>query len=237
MEKIVYIAELDQDIDDIIAAEYLHRMDVLKCIVLDPVPKAKEGIQRRKVLEGMGIEVRTKMPPVAKYVFVGGALTLLSTYITMHKVDYLIMNGGFVGCNIVKNPLEKFKGKEVCRTFNFNCDVLAADKVLKSRNIEKIMLIGKNVCHDKRNTKLGIWKNEDDLFEKYDVKDTKLQHDLLACREGLVELGIIKEESFLKFEYLCPFNTGLDGNQTKWGSKYPNEKTEYRVIKTATGWV
>lgn len=237
MKDIVYIAELDQDIDDIIAAEYLHKMDVLKCVVLDPIPKTKEGMQRKKILEDMGIEVRTKMPPVARYVFVGGALTLLSSYILTHKVDYLIMNGGFVGCNIVKNPLEKFKGKEVCRTFNFNCDVLATDKVLKSKNIEKIMLVGKNVCHDRRNTKLGIWKDENDLFKKYDVKDTKLQHDLLACREGLVELRILSEKSFLEFKMLHPFNTGLNGNQTKWGSKYPDQETEYRMVKTATGWV
>lgn len=236
MKDIVYIAELDQDVDDVIAAEYLHKMNVLQCIVLDPIPKTKEGIERKQKLIQMGIEVRTKMPPIAKYIFVGGALTVLANYIYNHRVEYLIMNGGFVGNNLVEKPLEKFKNKKECRTFNFNCDVISADKVLKSKNIDNIMLIGKNVCHDKRNTPIGIWKKEKELFEKYKVNDTKLQHDMLACREGLIELNLLDEESFLEYQIVQPYNLGLDGNKTLWGSELPNEKNQYRKIKSAIKW-
>lgn len=236
MNEIVYIAELDQDIDDVIAAEYLYKMNVLKCVVLDPIPKTKEGVERKKSLENLGIEVRTKMPPIAKYVFVGGALTSVALYIITHKVSYLIMNGGFVGNNLVKQPLKKFQNKKECRTFNFNCDVIAADKVLKSKNIDNIMLIGKNVCHDRRNTPLNIWKNEKELFDKYQVNDTKLQHDMLACKEGLIELGLIDEESLLEYQIVQPYNLGLNGTRTLWGSELPNEKNQYRKVKSAIKW-
>ena len=236
MQKIVYIADLDQDIDDLIAAEYLNQKGVLKCIVMDPIPKTKEGIERKQMLSDLGIEIRTKMIPDAEIVFVGGALTTISSYIINHKIKYLVMNGGFVGNNIVKEPLKKFKDKTECRTFNFNCDVQSTDKVLKSKNIENIILVGKNVCHDKRNTPIGIWKDEKELFKKYNVNDTKLQHDMLACHEGLVELGLIEEEHFLDYQMLQPYNLGLNGSYTLWGSKEKDDKNQYRMVKAAIKW-
>ena len=235
MQKdIVYIAELDQDVDDVVAAEYLNNLNVLWCVVLDPIPKTKEGIERKQSLIDKGIEVLTKIPPDAKKVFVGGALTAVASFILNHKIEYLVMNGGFVGNNLVKNPLEKFKNKKECRTFNFNCDIQATDKVLKSQNIDKIMLIGKNVCHDRRNTPSGIWKDELELFEKYNVSNTKLQHDMLACREGLVELGYLNDTSYLEYQDVFPYNLGLNKTQTLWGAK--ETKSEYRMVKAAIKW-
>lgn len=35
-KEVVYIAELDADVDDVVAAYYLHNKGVLKCVVLDP---------------------------------------------------------------------------------------------------------------------------------------------------------------------------------------------------------
>lgn len=58
------------------------------------------------------------MPAIAKYVFVGGALALVADYIKMHHIDWLVMNGGFVGFNIAAYELDKFKGKKTVRTFN-----------------------------------------------------------------------------------------------------------------------
>ena len=117
MEKeIVYIADLDQDVDDVVAAHYLHNEGVLKCVVCDPYPMTEDGLKRKDILESLGIKVLKKMPPVAKYVFVGGALTLVADYIKMHHIDWLVMNGGFVGTNIASFELDKFKGKETVRT-------------------------------------------------------------------------------------------------------------------------
>ena len=146
MEKeVVYVAELDSDVDDVVAAHYLFNEGVLKCVVCDPYPRTPEGLARKGKLETLGIDVVKKMPPVAKYVFVGGALTAVAGYIRMHHVDWLVMNGGFVGANIATFELDKFKGKNTVRTFNFNCDVVAADTVLKTdeKHISHIVLVGK----------------------------------------------------------------------------------------------
>ena len=155
-KEIVYIAELDADVDDVVAAHYLHNKGVLKCVVLDPYPKTKEGIKRKEQLKSLGVTVLKKMPPIAKYVFVGGALTLVADYIRMHHVDWLVMNGGFVGTNIAAYELDKFKGKQAVRTFNFNCDVNAADAVLKAdeRHIGYIACWQKRVSRYKKYT---IW--------------------------------------------------------------------------------
>ena len=40
--EVVYIAELDADVDDVIAAEYLHNKGVLKEVVCDPMPKTEK---------------------------------------------------------------------------------------------------------------------------------------------------------------------------------------------------
>lgn len=234
MKNVIYIAELDADVDDVIAAEYLHRNGVLDAVVCDPMPNTPTGKKRKSELEKMGVKVKKTIPPNTKHIFVGGALTEVSRYIINHKVESLIMNGGFVGCNIVDRPLKKFEGKLTMRTFNFNCDVAAADRVLKSQNIGQILLVGKNVCHDPQNTMNGIWKTETPLLEKYHAKSTKLQHDLLACREGLIFNGLLDEESYLGYEFVHPYNKGLNGTMTQWGSK--REKTIYRKVLAAVDW-
>lgn len=232
-KKLVYVAELDQDVDDYIAGIYLHRKNVLNYIVLDPIPKTDEGKKRVQELKNMGITVLDNFKQDAEYVFVGGALTKLSKYVANHKIKVLCMNGGFVGCNIVEKPLKKFQGKEFCRTFNFNMDIVSAEKILKSQNIEEIMLVGKNVCHDLKNTKIGIWKNEP-ILKEFHVKDEKRMHDLLACYEGLVEYGFIKGENFCLYKNLYPCNTGIKGTYTEWGSS--ETKTAYRICKVAVAY-
>lgn len=235
MEKeVVYVAELDADVDDVIAAEYLYNKGVLKEVVCDPMPVTDQGKKRKIQLEELGIKVSNKMPPVARYVFVGGALTEVARYLATHKIDCLVMNGGFVGCNIMKNPLDKFKGKQVVRTFNFNCDIIATDTVLKSKNIGTIILVGKNVCHDKRNTLQGVWSSESVLLNKYHSKEDKRQHDMLACREGLIFLGLLDEDFYLEYKTVYPYNTGLKGNMTEWGSTF--DISPYRRVLAAVNW-
>lgn len=48
-----------------------------------------------------------------------------------------------------------------------------------------------------------------EIFEKYHVKDKKLQHDLLACKEGLIKLKLLNVPSKLVYQALKPYNTGL----------------------------
>ena len=233
-KEVVYIAELDADVDDVIAAEYLYQKGVLKEVVCDPLPRTPEGKGRKEQLKELGIKVSNKMPPIARYVFVGGALTELARYLINHKIECLVMNGGFVGSNIVKKPLDKFKDKQVIRTFNFNCDVNATDSVLKSKNIENVILVGKNVCHSEKNTLDDVWKGEKSILEKYHSKPGKRQHDMLACREGLIMLGMLDKKLYLNYKIVRPYNTGLKENMTEWGSTFG--KSPYRSVLAAVDW-
>lgn len=237
-KEVVYVAELDADVDDIVAAKYLFNEGVLKCVVCDPYPRTPEGLKRKGELESLGVSVLKKMPPVAKYVFVGGALTIVADYIKMHHIEWLVMNGGFVGSNIASVELEKFKGKETVRTFNFNCNVAATNVVLKAdeRHISHVVLVGKNVCHDIRNTRIGIWNDPkyQPLFDKYHIKAEKRQHDLLACHDGLAFLR--ETPKLCVYEDVRPYNEGLNGNMTKWGST-KTKSTPYRMVKAAVSFV
>ena len=235
--KIVYIAELDQDVDDVIAARYLHQENVLQCVVLDPYPTSTEGLLRKQSLENLGIHVTKKIPLNTKYIFVGGALTLVANYIRFRYIDTLVMNGGFVGHGISTYELPKFKNKEEVRTFNFNSDVQATDTVLRTneKHIGQIILIGKNVCHDKRNTRIGIWSETkyQNLFDDYNVGERKLQHDMLACHEGLSFLK--NQPTFCEYDTIRPYNTGLNGNKTLWGST-KSDNSPYRKVLAAIGY-
>ena len=238
MKDIIYIADLDMDIDDVVAAHYLYSKNALKCIVCDPYPKSEEGLKRKKMLEDLGVLVLKKMPSDSKYVFVGGALTLVADYIKMHHIELLVMNGGFVGSNIVSKPLDKFKNKEFVRTYNFNCNASAADYVLKSGKdrITNIVLVGKNVCHDIRNTRTGIWKDNEykEIFDTYKVKDEKRQHDMLACHEGLAFVN--NTEKYCEYEVVRPVNKGLKGKYTEWGST-KNGDSKYREVLAACSYI
>jgi hypothetical protein len=236
---IVYLAELDGDVDDVVAVEYLYINYALKCVVSDPKPSTGKGKERERDLKKLGIEIYYEIPEDTDIVFCGGALTNLSKFLEKHKISTLVMNGGFVGDNIVPKAdrLKKFDGLKTIRTFNFDFDVDSTDKVLKSseEKIGKIILVGKNVCHSEKNTPNDIWNLEeyDYLFEKYKVKENKCLHDMLMCHEGLCLLNLINEKPYCEFKEVYPYNEGLDGNMTKWGSKKDNKNTPYRKVLAA----
>ena len=234
MNKIVYIAEFDQDVDDIVTAHWLHKNNLLFGVVLDPLPKNKEGWERVKQCASLGINIFNEIPISTNIIIVGGGFEKLSRHVEDNHLDTLIANGGFVGDNLNKFPLKKFKGKNEVRTFNFNIDVKSTDKVLRSSNIDNIYLIGKNVCHSIKNTRLSIWKDEQELLDVYDINESKRLHDLLAAKEGLKLAGVINEESFLNYQEVYPYNLGLNGNMTLWGSK--KEQTEYHKTISAINW-
>lgn len=242
--KIIYIAELDADVDDVIAVEYLHGLGLLDYVVLDPVPVEDIGKQRLKMVEAMGISTSKQLIGDCENVFCGGQLTEIARHIKSGgTIKNLVLQGGFVGANIVPfdKQLKKFRDKTEVRTFNFNCDVEATDYVLKTNGsqIESIYCIGKNVCHNPINSDGTLWKARKyrDLFKKYNVREGKLQHDMLACHEGIVLLGLGEKVGltvpFCTYSYVRPFNKGLNGNKTLWGSKNPVVDTDYRAVTAA----
>lgn len=243
VKKVIYIADLDDDVDDIVAIEYLHDLGVLDQVVLDPLPRKSVGKQREKMIEKMGISISTFLPKHSEYVFNGGAMTIIANSIKNGcTIGVLVMNGGFVGCSLVSefDQLPKFRNKETVRTYNFNCDVESTDFVLKTNNdqIGEIVLVGKNVCHSDKNTSKNFWsdKRYEKYFKKYNIRDDKKMHDLLACREGLAlaNIGGVTVP-WCTYGVVKPYNKGLDGNMTQWGSlprgKYG--KSPYREVIAA----
>ena len=94
-KDVIYIADIDQDIDDIIAADYLHSSGRLMGVVLDPLPISDLGKQRVEKLKEMGIEIFEEVPE-CNYVFVGGAFTKLAKYLESHFAVTVVANGGSV---------------------------------------------------------------------------------------------------------------------------------------------
>ena len=243
-KKVVYIAELDADVDDVIAVEYLYNLGLLDYVVLDPIPVEDVGKQRLEMIKLMNIKVSEHLEKENSNVFCGGQLTEIARCLREGgTIENLVLQGGFVGSNIVPfdKQLRKFKDKEFVRTFNFNCDVVSTDYVMRTtvEQVKSIYCIGKNVCHSPIYSDGTLWKARKyrDLFKKYNVRDGKLQHDMLACHEGIVLLGLGKEIGitvpFCTYLRVKPFNKGLNGNKTLWGSQPANEKTGYRDVTSA----
>lgn len=212
--KIVFVADIDQDIDDLIAIEYLHIRGYLNCVVLDGL---SNDTNRENKIEKMGIEIKDEIPEGTDIIFCGGGLTKVADYVINNKLELLVANGGYAGSNIVPKDLQlkKFKGKEKVRTYNFNLDVNSAIIVLNSKHINKIILVSKNVCHNMMNTRTIL--HEDNFIKKYNLDDRKRLHDLLMVKEGINYLE--RKNTICHYEHIRPvFENKIPDNMTLWGS-------------------
>lgn len=240
MKSLIYVADLDQDIDDCVAACYLHQKQILAGIVCDPEPTSSEGILRQKQLKAKGIVFFPAIPADTNIVIVGGALRKTLQFLQKHTLKHLFIQGGYVGSNLIPQDkiLSKFRNKQFIRTYNFNLDVQATHLVLQNPNAKHIVLIGKHLCHSARNTSKGVWLHDKlvmDILNEYQIQPHKRLHDLLACHEALAILES-SNEPFLKYQTLYPITeNGLQDSYTKWGSS--EKKTIYRPCLTAVEWL
>ena len=218
--KITYIADLDQDIDDFLAILYLIKYDVLEFVVCDPWPITDEGKARLEKVAHMGIPCFNKIQLGTRTIFCGGALTKVAEFLEAgNTLDALVMNGGFVGSNYIPQmeQLPKFHGKELVRTYNFNLDIDSTKAVLSTSKdkIDEIILVGKHLCHNEKNTIKDLWNSKffEELQKEYKFDSGKRLHDVLACHEGLSLLNIIPDKSYCEYDSLRPINI-----DDKWGS-------------------
>jgi len=134
------------------------------------------------------------------------------------------------GTNIVKaeNVLHKFRNKEKIRAYNFNLDIDSALSVLSSKNINKIILVSKNVCHSELNC---IGKLHKDLFLfKYKLDSGKRLHDLLMVKEGVNFIsGNNTICNYEQIKSIC--ERRVPDNMSIWGSELSNTSTIF--ISTA----
>lgn len=213
--KIVFVADIADDVDDVIAVEFLARNNYLNCLVLDGKSNDRNREER---LENLGVIIKTEIPEDTKIIFCGGALTKVAKFVKNNKLDILVMNGGFAGTNIVTKgkELDKFKGRKKVRTYNFNMDVDSSLEVLSSENIDKIILVSKNVCHDSINTIAVLHKDE--FLTEYNLDSGKRLHDLLMAKEGINHLTNSSTICSYKNVNIVCDRDSVD-NMSKWGSE------------------
>ena len=222
--KIVFVADIADDIDDLIGIEYLHNLGLLNCVVLDG--KSVDS-KRERDLINMGINVINEIPLNTDYIFCGGALTKVNEYLGNNKLKVLVANGGFAGTNIVHedDELFKFKGKLTVRTYNFNLDVISAENVLNSDNVSEIILVPKNVCHNLINTFGALHK--DTFIEKYNLSSKKRLHDLLMVKEGVNHL--LGDDMLCEYKNVSLYyHVGVPLNMSKWGA-FLNPNTNIKI--------
>lgn len=128
----------------------------------------------------------------------GGPLGNLQDFLKYKpKFKTMVIQGGFAGDNIVPSEyrLDKFAGKIICPTFNFNANINAAKDVLAYNDVERRFLVSKNVCHGvcyDQELHEQVGKNKDSypglsmIYKGMEIylnkKPTgKLFHDLLAA--------------------------------------------------------
>lgn len=236
-KEVTYVADIAQDIDDLIAIEALSLLGVLGCVVLDSPPADELSQMRVRSLINAGIRVCDSIPEASPIVFVGGGLGPVAEFLESGgRIRFLVMNGGFAGDNVVaeEQRLRKFSGRQAVRTYNFNLDADATDAVLRSDGISRIFLVGKNVCHSRLNTREGIWRNCGTFLDKFRLRPGKRLHDLLAACEGLSLVGLSDEPLSCEYRMLYPCNNGLSGDRTEWGCS--ESPTGYRQAMVAVGW-
>lgn len=207
MEKIIYIADISQDIDDLMAINFLKEKDRLLGVVLDGKSRDEE---REKILIDSNIKMFDAIPEGTKTVFCGGALTKIAEYLAKgFKLDQIVVNGFFAGCDLVpeEHVLPKFKNQLSCRSYNPGLDPGSALDVLESGT--NILVVSKNVCHNPNNVR-GKWHEEN-----FDCPERKLLHDVLMAKEGL---NLIDNKEML-CEY-CPVMIYYNALSDKWSSTY-----------------
>lgn len=69
--------------------------------------------------------------------------------------------------------------------------------------------------------------------EYKNISEVKRLHDMLACHEGIAYIN--GEDTFCKYETVKPYNEGLCGTMTKWGST-KTRATPYREVLAAVGY-
>lgn len=170
---ITYVADIADDIDDIVAINFLHNRGLLASVVLDGYSNDPE---RERELIKSGIPISDSIQ--TSIVFCGGGFGKLAE---CHKKGFdfelVVLNGFFAGKNVFsqKDAIPKFKDLEFCRSYNPNLDIQAARYIAGNMSF---YAVSKDVCHHPDNVP-GKWHG---LEESTKVKK---MHDLLMVKEGL----------------------------------------------------
>lgn len=168
----------------------------------------------------------------------GAALTNIYDFLNANqliKLKKIVIQGGFAGDSVVPEEyrLEKFKGKEICPTFNLNGNIPAAKFVIESNNFISKNFVSKNVCHgivydNEMHERIKPYRNnnaglnlivEGMSFYLNKKKDGKAFHDPLAACVAISE-------------DCCEFKeVEIYREQGQWGSRLKNDTNTFISIK------
>lgn len=210
--KVQYLADISGDIDDVIAIEFLHKLNLLDSVVLDGKSSDRDRIN---YLYQCGISLVDDIS--SKVLFCGGAFTKVADCLRAgHKFDLLVVNGFFAGLSFNQSEaLAKFKGLRTCRSYNPGLDIESADYLVSCG--APFVAVSKDVCHHEDNV-TNKWHNN------HSCKPTKKLHDLLMVKEGL---RILYDQPTM-FNY-SPVSIFREGD--KWGSAY-NSSSPIKIVSS-----
>ena len=90
-----------------------------------------------------------------------------------------VQQGGFAGDNLVAEPLEKFRGRITCPSFNPGGAPKDTEALLASDQIDSRLFVSKNVCHG------VVWTGELQAILKQKLAGTALRPGLKTMIHGL----------------------------------------------------
>jgi pyrimidine-specific ribonucleoside hydrolase len=90
-----------------------------------------------------------------------------------HPIRRWVQQGGFAGDNIVASPLDKFRGKLTCPSFNPGGAPSQTMALLGSPDVAECLFVSKNVCHG------VVWDN----------RCQRLMRDRMVARPGLCRMA------------------------------------------------
>jgi len=152
-------------------------------------------------------------------------------------VSRWVQQGGFAGDNMVEKPLEKFKGRLTCPSFNPGGAPNQVMDLLQNKRISVRLFVSKNVCHGVtwthkmqselksriKNRRTGLEtmiKGLDTYLEKKGV--AKAMHDIVAA-------CCVVDDSVCEFK-----KAEIYREKGEWGAR-PYSPTAFTVTKISVG--
>ena len=156
------------------------------------------------------------------YIVLGGGAYTIPNILRKEGFDEFVLQGGFAGANVVKNPIRKFVEKYEAASWNPNLDIKSTNEMITY--VRKLTFISKDICHDSDVSIDDLTGNSDtiEFLKRYfgNSKKRKALHDLVA-------LFYILEPDFIDL-----LKVEMIENQGKWHSKYQ----QFSWKKISIGW-
>ena len=236
MDKIVFLGDLERNLEDVLSVIFLHKLGMLDYCVLGE-PYSEFGIEKYQFLLEMGIDIRFNFGNSPKWVVAGGSYRKIVELLDLGgSIENLVICGGFVGSNILRRyghntSLDTLGGTND----RFNYDIESVFRILHKDTacrIKKITCIGGNVTNSSfySHAFMGmVESNFSGLNTKFIPKGVYVD-SVMACYEVVSELRGYKK----LFNYALVYPVCFD---CRWGSEVYGGNTPFRLVYSALQWL